>query len=90
MKSLKAKTGINKQVGEHIKTDPAWGPFIKNFKSLLKPLLPRYAQEGKSYLTIAVGCSVGRHRSVFTVRELDLWLKDMGYTAHIEHRDLRL
>ena len=90
VKSLKAKTGINKQVGEHIKTDPAWGPFIKNFKSLLKPLLPRYAQEGKSYLTIAVGCSGGRHRSVFTVRELDLWLKDMGYTAHIEHRDLRL
>jgi UPF0042 nucleotide-binding protein len=88
VKSLKAKTGINKKVGEHIKTDPAWGPFIKNFKALLEPLLPRYALEGKSYLTIAIGCSGGRHRSVFAVRELGSWLKKAGYPAHIEHRDI--
>ncbi len=88
VKSLKKKTGIDKKVGAYIKTDPQWGPFLKNFQSLLKPLLPRYAQEGKSYLTIAVGCSGGRHRSVYTVRELGSWLKEAGYTAHIEHRDI--
>ena len=89
VKSLKPKTGLDKPVGDYIKKDPQWGPFVKNFKSLLKPLLPRYAEEGKSYLTIAVGCSGGKHRSVFAVRELGAWLKDMGYTAHIEHRDMR-
>ncbi|MCE7886736.1 MAG: RNase adapter RapZ [Alphaproteobacteria bacterium PRO2] len=89
VKSLKRKTGIDKPVGDYIKKDPQWNPFLKNFKSLLKPLLPRYAEEGKSYLTIAVGCSGGRHRSVFAARELGAWLKDMGYTAHIEHRDIR-
>lgn len=88
VKSLKNKTGLDKKVGDYIKTDAQWRPFLKNFKSLLKPLLPRYAEEGKSYLTIAVGCSGGRHRSVFAVRELGSWLKDMGYTAHIEHRDI--
>lgn len=89
VKSLKNKTGLDKKVGSYIKKDPQTGPFLKNFKSLLKPLLPRYAAEGKNYLTIAVGCSGGRHRSVFITRELGSWLKIMGYTAHIEHRDLR-
>jgi UPF0042 nucleotide-binding protein len=89
VKSLKPKTGLDKKVGTYIKTDSQWNPFLKNFKSLLKPLLPRYAQEGKSYLTIAIGCSGGRHRSVFTAREMESWLKDMSYTTHIEHRDLR-
>ncbi len=88
VKNLKNKTGLDKPVGAYIKKDPAWGPFLKNFKSLLKPLLPRYAREGKSYLTIAVGCSGGRHRSVYTVEELGAWLETMGYTAHTEHRDL--
>lgn len=88
MKSLKPKTGLDKKVGAYIKKDPQWGPFLKNFKSLLKPLLPRYSHEGKSYLTIAVGCSGGRHRSVFTVSELASWLKDMRYQTHTEHRDV--
>jgi UPF0042 nucleotide-binding protein len=89
VKSLKNKTGFDTKVGAYIKKDPQTGPFLKNFKSLLKPLLPRYAAEGKNYLTIAVGCSGGRHRSVYITRELGSWLKDMGYTAHTEHRDLR-
>lgn len=88
VKKLKAKTGLDKKVGAYIKTDPQWGPFMKGFKGLLKPLLPRYAEEGKSYLTIAIGCSGGRHRSVHTAEQLGAWLKDMGYTAHVEHRDV--
>ncbi len=88
VKSLKGKTGVDKKVGAYIETDPQWDPFLNNFKSLLAPLLPRYAEEGKSYLTIAAGCSGGRHRSVFTVRELSTWLADLGYTVHVEHRDV--
>ncbi len=88
VKSLKSKTGLDKKVAAYIRTDAQWRPFLKHFKSLLKPLLPRYAEEGKNYLTIAVGCSGGKHRSVYAVRELGSWLKTMGYDAHIEHRDL--
>ncbi|MGB4108199.1 MAG: RNase adapter RapZ [Alphaproteobacteria bacterium] len=88
VKSLKSKTGMDKKVGAYIRKDTQWAPFLKHFKTLLKPLLPRYAEEGKNYLTIAVGCSGGKHRSVYAARELGSWLKTMGYDAHIEHRDI--
>src|SRR5690606_2297977 len=54
VKSLRKKTGLDKNVGAYIRKDPQWSGFLKNFKSLLRPLLPRYAEEGKSYLTIAI------------------------------------
>jgi len=85
---LKPKTGQNKEVGDYIKQDENFDGFIENFKTMLKPLLPRYAHEGKSYLTIAIGCTGGKHRSVFTVETLAKWLKSENLQTHIEHRDL--
>jgi RNase adapter protein RapZ len=89
VKQLKLKTGLDKKVGAYITTDPALKPFMNGFKKLLKPLLPRYAAEGKSYLTIAVGCSGGKHRSVYVAEQFRAWLKGAGYTAHTEHRDIK-
>lgn len=88
VRSLKHKTGLQKNVGAYIETDPAFKSFLKNFKGMIKPLLPRYAAEGKSYLTIAIGCTGGRHRSVYTLGLLEAWLKGMGHTTHAEHRDI--
>ncbi len=88
-KKLKPKTGLDKQVGAYIATDPAFKAFMNDFKKLLKPLLPRYAGEGKSYLTIAVGCSGGKHRSVYVAEQFRTWLKGAGYTTHTEHRDIK-
>jgi UPF0042 nucleotide-binding protein len=88
IKNLKPKTGLDKKVGAYVESDSAFKPFLKNFKAMIKPLLPRYAVEGKSYLTIAIGCTGGRHRSVHTLQLLDSWLKSMGHTTHTEHRDI--
>jgi UPF0042 nucleotide-binding protein len=56
---------------------------------LLRPLLPRYNQEGKSYLTIAIGCTGGQHRSVFVAEKLAAWLKDLGLKVGLSHRELQ-
>lgn len=86
---LKPKTGQDKDVGDYIQKDEDFGSFLQNFKSLINPLLPRYAHEGKSYLTIAIGCTGGKHRSVFTVETLGKWLQSQNHQVHIEHRDLK-
>lgn len=85
---LKPKTGKDKDVGDYIKKDQGFDDFLNNFKNLIKSLLPRYAHEGKSYLTIAIGCTGGRHRSVFTVETLAQWFMQRNIQIHIEHRDL--
>ena len=71
-----------------MRADKGYAPFFKNLTQLLGPLLPRYAQEGKSYLTIAIGCTGGRHRSVFVAEELHKWLVKKGYGGDLRHRDL--
>ena len=59
------------------------------YTALLRPLLPRYAAEGKSYLTIAVGCTGGRHRSVAVAERLAAWLRDERIAAlEVSHRDI--
>jgi UPF0042 nucleotide-binding protein len=88
-KDLKPKTGLDNDVGEYIREDADFEIFVESFKSLLQPLLPRYAKEGKSYLTIAIGCTGGRHRSVYTVETLKGWLQEQGINVYAEHRDIR-
>ena len=55
---------------------------------MLKPLMPRFKAEGKSYLTIAIGCTGGRHRSVFVAEQLAKWFDKAGLQAQLNHRDL--
>lgn len=85
---LKPKTGKDEQVGAYISKDPDFLSFLDNFKNLIAPLLPRYAQEGKSYLTIAIGCTGGKHRSVYTVESLKKWVEEHGFNTYVEHRDI--
>ena len=85
---LRPLTGKDEPVARFIEADPAWGPFFAALGNLLLPLLPRFEREGKSYLTLAVGCTGGRHRSVFTAERLAQWLREQGRHVSLRHRDL--
>ncbi len=85
---LKSLSGLDPAVGEYIVKDQGFKEFFDNLTGFLKPLLPRYAEEGKSYLTIAVGCTGGRHRSVFVAEKLAAWLKSGHQKVNVRHRDL--
>ncbi|GEO82420.1 RNase adapter RapZ [Pararhodospirillum oryzae] len=86
--ALRRLSGLDAAVGAHVEADPDWPAFFDHMTSLLGLLLPRYSREGKSYLTIAIGCTGGRHRSVYTVECLAAWLMKIGIRVHAGHRDL--
>ncbi|MEQ8602157.1 MAG: RNase adapter RapZ [Marivibrio sp.] len=85
---LRPLTGLNGAVGAHIAADPDFEGFLAEATALLDRVLPRYEREGKSYLTIAVGCTGGRHRSVYTAERLADRLADAGRRVNRFHRDL--
>lgn len=85
---LREHTGLDADVGAYIQTDDGYREFFDRLTSLLDLTLPRYAQEGKSHLSIAVGCTGGKHRSVFITEELAKWINGLGsYPAHSFHRE---
>ena len=85
---LKLLTGLDQEIARFIRDDQEYAPFLHSLTRLLHPLLPRYVAEGKSYLTIAIGCTGGRHRSVFVAEELAEWLHSQGQRVQVGHRDL--
>jgi UPF0042 nucleotide-binding protein len=85
---LRALTGRDRPVQSYIENDPAFSAFLQNFKAMLEPLLDRYRQEGKSYLTIGFGCTGGRHRSVYMVEKMADWLRQKPIMVVTRHRDL--
>jgi len=85
---LRPHSGLEPQVREFVCKQPATAEFISRFQNLLEFLLPSYRREGKSYLTIAIGCTGGRHRSVALVELLAEWLGSTNYDVRISHRDL--
>lgn len=91
--ALKPLTGKDEAVGAHIEKDPDYMEFLESFKAMTGPVLKRYAHAGKKYLTLAVGCTGGRHRSVYTVEKLAEWLKSYdaatAVSVYVEHRDLK-
>lgn len=86
--SLRSKTGLETDVAAYIKKDEDYEGFMLRLMGLLFPLLPRYQQEGKNYLTIAIGCTGGRHRSVFVSEQIATAIASKGYIVGIGHRDL--
>jgi len=86
--ALKALTGRDPAVAAYVEADPAYGRFFAGLTQLLMPLLPGFEREGKSYLTLAVGCTGGRHRSVFVAERLAAWLTGHGRSVFLRHRDL--
>lgn len=89
-KDLRPYTGLDQIIADYVEGDDAFDPFIEKFQDLLKLLLPRYDHEGKSYLTIAIGCTGGKHRSVYTARKMAGWIEQEGYLTNIHHRDIPL
>ncbi len=85
---LRQLTGRDLAVAAHIEQDPDLAPFLVGLWRLLEPLLPRYEQEGKTYLTIAIGCTGGRHRSVYVAERLAAQLGAAGLRVELAHRDL--
>ncbi len=86
--ALRPLTGQDDAVAAAIAADPDFETFFGGLESMLSTLLPRFQAEGKSYLTIAVGCTGGRHRSVFVAERLAGWLGGQGRRAHLTHRDM--
>jgi RNase adapter protein RapZ len=85
---LRPQSGRDPAVAEYIERDAGFAPFIESLWDLLAPLLPRYEAEGKAYLTIAIGCTGGRHRSVCVAEQLAARLRAAGEHVEVAHRDL--
>lgn len=86
--ALKPLTGKDSAVKDYVLSDPASKEFMRHLFSLIEFSLPHYAKEGKPYLSIAVGCTGGRHRSVTIAEELACFLKRHGYKVFVHHRDV--
>ncbi len=87
--ALRESTGMDAPVQAYIAEDPDFAEFMARLIALLEPLLPRYVTEGKSYLTLAIGCTGGKHRSVYVAERLAAWLTASGYGTSLRHRELQ-
>jgi UPF0042 nucleotide-binding protein len=85
---LRALTGLDAPVRTFVLGQPEAGPFLDRVEELLALLIPAFEKEGKSYLTIALGCTGGQHRSVTVVEELAARLRARGVELRVQHRDL--
>ena len=84
---FKPLTGRNSRVARYIRSFPQTQEFVSRISELLIYLLPHYIREGKTYLTIAFGCTGGQHRSVFMADEIGQQLKKSGFHVRTTHRD---
>jgi len=85
---LKEKTGLDKEVQQYIFSFAETKDFLDRYTDLIIYLIPKFIKEGKSYLTIAMGCTGGKHRSVFMAHELSQRLRKAGLNATEYHRDI--
>jgi len=88
VEEMRPLTGLDEPVRRYVLGQPAAKEFLERAEYLLKFLVPAYIKEGKSYLTIAIGCTGGRHRSVVLVEEIAEGLRKMGYNPSTIHRDV--
>lgn len=85
---LRPLTGLDEPVGDHIRSDPGAQSLMSILERFLEFSLPRYEQEGKSYLSLAIGCTGGRHRSVFIAEQSATLLRRQGWSVRVVHREL--
>jgi len=85
---LRVLTGLDEAVGAHIAGDQAYEEVLSRIEDLLITLLPRYRAEGKAYVSIAFGCTGGRHRSVHVAERVAARLRAAGFSPTLDHRDL--
>ena len=85
---FRKKTGLDPKVAAYVRGFPQTGEFLDKVTKLMLYLLPHYVKEGKSYLTVAFGCTGGQHRSVMMAEEISKRLKKAGYQVKALHRDM--
>ncbi|TKJ34372.1 RNase adaptor protein RapZ [bacterium (candidate division B38) B3_B38] len=85
---LRDKNGLHKEVDEYVASDSHYKEFIEKVESLLLFLIPHYIEEGKTYLTISIGCTGGRHRSVVVANKIKDILYKHNYKVKLVHRDI--
>jgi UPF0042 nucleotide-binding protein len=88
VEELKNKTGLSQDVATYVKSNESFDRFFPMLLDFLVNLIPLFEKEGKSYLTICIGCTGGRHRSVSIVNELEGHLRMMDYNVTVVHRDV--
>lgn len=86
--ALRDKTGQDADVAAYIMADPAYEEAVGKIEELLKIVLPRYAEAGKAYITVAFGCTGGRHRSVHVAERVARYLQDAGFSPTVSHRNM--
>jgi UPF0042 nucleotide-binding protein len=85
---LRPLTGLDAPVRSYVLGQDLTREFLKRFEHLLELLLPAYMAEGKSYLSLAIGCTGGRHRSVALAEEIATWFRSRGHQPRVTHRDI--
>ena len=88
VQDLRPLTGMDRPVRDHLAADPAWDDAMVRLEALLTDWIPRYWAAGKSYVTVAFGCTGGRHRSVCAAEEMAERLRNAGFSPIVRHRDL--
>jgi UPF0042 nucleotide-binding protein len=86
--NLRDQTGEDDAVRDHIANDSGWADSMDRIEALLRDWIPRYWAAGKTYLTVAFGCTGGRHRSVAAAAEMAKRLREAGFAPNLRHRDL--
>jgi UPF0042 nucleotide-binding protein len=85
---LRPQTGRDAPVRDYVLAQKDTARYMERLRELLEVALPGFVKEGKQYLTIAMGCTGGRHRSVVLALELADWLRESGFSVHVDHRDV--
>ena len=85
---LRHLSGRDSQVADYVRERPEAKEFIEQYTALVETVAEGYLREGKRFMTIAIGCTGGKHRSVAMTEEIAARLRDLGYDAHTTHRDL--
>jgi UPF0042 nucleotide-binding protein len=88
VEEMRPLTGLDEPVRRYVLSQPESREFLRKTEDLFKFLVPAYVKEGKSYLTIAIGCTGGRHRSVVLAEEIASSLRKIGYSPSVIHRDV--
>jgi UPF0042 nucleotide-binding protein len=88
--NLRPLSGLDVAVQEYVLDSALAKDFSERVNSLLELILPAYAQEGRSYLTIGIGCTGGRHRSVAMAGHIAEHIAQLGYNLRVTHRDISL
>ena len=88
VEELRPLTGEDSAVRDYLRRDPAWNETMERIEALLNDWIPRYWAAGKSYVTVAFGCTGGRHRSVAAAVEMAERLRQAGFAPNVRHRDL--